>query len=106
MKRLRVLMEDKFNDATLINLKNTIDEFMKEGADLSKDLSVEEKYNIMKRGVSESIDRAIRAVYKDVGIGFDEAEILKKKNELEQLVQEYFDQKFSEDVAKDWDMNR
>ncbi len=88
------------NDAVLSKLKDTIDALIKKGSELSQNITIEEQYSIMKKVVGEGIDKAIRNIYKDKETKFTEKEFEEKKNELEQFVQEYFDKKFSENIAQ------
>jgi len=99
-------MKYDLNDEILLNLKDKLDALIEKGNELAKDLSVNEQYSIMKRLIYEGIDKALQNIYKDKEIKFTEEELKEKKKELEQFVLEYFDQKFSENLAEDWAKRR
>ncbi|MBW1847862.1 MAG: hypothetical protein JRJ27_12120 [Deltaproteobacteria bacterium] len=96
-------MIDNINDEVLLNLKNKINAIIEKGDELSKDLSNDDKYDVMKKLIHEGINKAISNIYKDDELKFSEQDLKEKKEELERFVQEYFDKKFSEKIAIDWE---
>jgi hypothetical protein len=98
-------MENELSDETVSNLKDKIDALMEKGHELSKNLSVDEQYSIMKRLIIEGIDKAVQNIYKEEEIKFTDKELKEKKEGLEQFVKEYFDKRFSESIAKEWEKN-
>jgi hypothetical protein len=99
-------MKYNLNDEVILNLKDKLDALIEKGNKLSRNLSVDEQYSIMKRVISDGIDKALQNIYKNQEIKFTEQELNEKMKELDQFVQEYFNQKFSEIIAKDWEKNR
>ena len=99
-------MKYNLNDEIILNLKDKLDALIERGNELSKNLSVDEQYSIMKRVIADGIDKAIQNLCIDRKIKFTEQELNEKRKELEQFVQEYLDQKFSENIAKDWEKNK
>ena len=99
-------MKYNLNDEIILNLKDKLDALIERGKELSKNLSVDEQYSIMKRVIADGIDKAIQNLCIDRKIKFTEQELNEKRKELEQFVQEYLDQKFSENIAKDWEKNK
>ncbi len=95
-----------FNNEIISNLKDKIDALIEKGNELSKGLSIDEQYGIMKKIIYEGISKAISNIYNDEGTEFTKKEIKEKKEELEQFVHEYFDQKFSEYRATAWEKER
>ena len=98
-------MKYDHNNEIISNLKDKIDALIEKGNELSKKLSTDEQYGIMKKIICEGIDKAILNIYNDEEIKFTEEELKEKKEELEQFVQEYFDKKFSEYKATTWEKN-
>lgn len=99
-------MKYELSDAVLLELKDSIDALVKKGSELSQNITIEEHYSIMKKLIREGIDEAVQNMLKDKEIKFTEKEFEEKKNELERFVQEYFDKKFSEKVAQNWEMKQ
>ena len=99
-------MKYNINDEIILKLKDKMDSLIERGNELSKNLSVDEQYSIMKRVIADGIDKAIQNLCIDRKIKFTEQELNEKRKELEQFVQEYLDQKFSENIAKDWEKNK
>jgi beta-lactam-binding protein with PASTA domain len=99
-------MKYELNGEVILNLKQKIDALIEKGNELSINLTVDEKYIIMKKVIGEGIDKAIQNIYKDEEIYFTEREFKEKKKNLKKIVQEYFDKKFSECIAQDWLENR
>jgi hypothetical protein len=99
-------MKHNFNDGVISNLKDTIDALIEKGIELSKDLSIDEQYGIMKKLIHEGVNKATSNVYRDEGAKFTKEELKEKKEELEQFIEEYFDKKFSEYRAINWEKKR
>lgn len=95
-------MKYNLNNEVISNLKIKIDAIIEKGNELSKNLSADEQYNVMKKVICEGIDKAVLNICKNKEIKFTEEELKEKKEELEQFVQEYFDKKFSENIATIW----
>jgi hypothetical protein len=99
-------MKYDINDEVVLNIKQKIISLIERGNELSNNLTVDEKYSIMKKVVDEGIDKAIQNIYKDGKKNFTDKEFIEKKEELIEIVQGYFDNKFSESIAQDWAKNR
>ena len=99
-------MSYEFNDEIILNLKDKIDALIQKGNELSKDLSIDEQYSIIKRLISDGIEKAIQNINRDEEIEFSKEELREKKEELKKFVQEYTDKRFSEVIARDWTKNR
>ena len=99
-------MKYEISEAVLLELKDSIDAIVKKGIELSPNITTEEQYNIMKKLIREGIDEAIQNFRKNKKVKFTEKEFEEKKNELERFVQEYFDKKFSEKIAQNWEMKQ
>jgi hypothetical protein len=97
---METLMKCDLDNQVLSNLKDKIDALIENGFELSKTLPTPEKYSVMKRIISEGINKAILNVCKDEELHFTEQELKIKKEQLEKVVQEYFDDKFSEREAR------
>jgi predicted house-cleaning noncanonical NTP pyrophosphatase (MazG superfamily) len=87
-------------------LKDSIDAIVKKGIELSPNITIEEQYSIMKKLIREGIDKVVQNFHKNKEVKFTEKEFEEKKNELERFVQEYFDKKFSEKIAQNWEMKQ
>jgi len=96
-------MKYDINDEVVLNLKQKIDSLIERGNELSIKLTVDEQYNIMKRVIVEGINKAIQNISKDAEVNFTEKEFNEKRDNLEKIVQEYFDKKFSESITQDWE---
>lgn len=99
-------MKYELSEAVLLELKDSIDAIIKKGFELSPNITIEEHYSIMKKLIREGIDKAIKNFHKNMDVNFTEKEFEEKKNELERFVQEYFDKKFSEKIAQNWEMKQ
>jgi hypothetical protein len=99
-------MKYELREAVLLELKDSIDAIVKKGIELSPNITIEEQYSIMKKLIREGIDKAIKNFHKNMEANFTEKEFEEKKNELERFVQEYFDKKFSEKIAQNWEMKQ
>jgi hypothetical protein len=99
-------MKYELSEAVLLELKDSIDAIVKKGFELSPNITIEEQYSIMKKLIHEGIDKAIKNFHKNMEGNFTEKEFEEKKNELERFVQEYFDKKFSEKIAQNWEMKQ
>ena len=99
-------MKYEISEAVLLELKDSIDAIVKKGIELSPNITVEEQYSIMKKLIREGIDKAVQNFHKNKEVKFTEKEFEEKKNELERFVQEYFDKKFSEKIAQNWEMKK
>ena len=99
-------MKYELSEAVLLELKDSIDAIIKKGIELSPNITIEEQYSIMKKVIREGIDKAIQNIHKDKEFKFTEKELEEKRNALEKIVQEYFDKKFSEIIALNWEMKR
>jgi len=99
-------MKYNLDNEVILNLKDKLDVLIERGYELSKNLSTDEQYSIMKKIIREGIEKALQNLCKDQEIKFTEQELNEKKKELEQFVKEYFDEKFSENIARDWDKNQ
>lgn len=97
-------MKYELSDEVLLELKDSIDALVKKGIELSQNITTEEQYSIMKKLILEGIDEAVQNILKDKEVKFTKKEFEEKKNALERFVQEYFDKKFSEKVAQNWEM--
>jgi hypothetical protein len=93
-------MKCDLDNQVLSNLKDKIDALIDKGFELSKTLPTTEKYGVMKKIISEGINKAILNVCKDEELHFTEQELKSKKEQLEEFVQEYFDDKFSQCEAR------
>jgi Ribonuclease G/E len=100
------LMKYDIDEKYLYNLKDKLDALIEKGLKLSKDLSVEEQYNLIKKIILEAIDKALQNIAKDGETELSEKEIMGIKEELEHFVQEYSDKKFSEIIALNWEMKQ
>jgi hypothetical protein len=99
-------MKYELSEAVLLELKNSIDAIVKKGIELSPNITIEEQYSIMKKLIREGIDKAVQNFHKNKEVKFTEKEFEEKKNEIERFVQEYFDKKFSEKIAQNWEMKK
>ena len=96
-------MKNSIDEQTIINLKEKIDALFQRGSELSKNLSVDERYNIMKRVILEGVDKALLNTSGDDKGDLTEEEFAQRKDELIDFVREYFEEKFSESLAMEWD---
>ena len=99
-------MKYELSEAVLLELKDSIDAIVKKGIELSPNITIEEQYSIMKKLIREGIDKVVQNFHKNKEVKFTEKEFEEKKNELERFVQEYFDKKFSEKIAQNWEMKQ
>ena len=99
-------MKYELSEAVLLELKDSIDAIVKKGIELSPNITIEEQYSIMKKLIREGIDKAVQNFHKNKEVKFTEKEFEEKKNEIERFVQEYFDKKFSEKIAQNWEMKK
>lgn len=99
-------MTHDLDNEVISNLKDKIDALIEKGNELSKGLSIDEQYGIMKKIICEGINKATLNICNDEGIKFTKEELKEKKEELGQFVQEYFDKKFSEYRAINWEKKR
>ena len=99
-------MKYELSEAVLLELKDSIDAIVKKGIELSPNITIEEQYSIMKKLIREGIDKVVQNFHKNKEVKFTEKEFEEKKNELERFVQEYFDKKFSEKIAQNWEMKK
>ena len=67
-------MKYTLNDEVILNLKDKLDVLIKRGHELSKNLSVDEQYSIMKRVICDGVDKALQNLYKEQEIKFTEQE--------------------------------
>jgi hypothetical protein len=95
-------MKNEIDYQGLDNLKDKIDALLKKGFELSEGLSVNEKYNIIKKVTIEGINKAILNLNNDVELKFTEQELKEKKEGLEKFVKQYLDEKFSEYEVTTW----
>lgn len=96
-------MENYVDEQTIEDLKEKIDALVQKGSELSKDLSVDERYNMMKKVILEGVDKALLNTADDVESGITEEEFAQRKDKLIDFVREYFEEKFSESLAMEWD---
>ena len=99
-------MEYNFNNEVISFLKDKIDALILKGNDVSKDLSVDEQYKIMKKVISESISQAILNVYENEKFENNNEELKAKQDKLVQFVFEYFEKRFSDYRVADWERKR
>lgn len=99
-------MKYDIDEEYISNLKDKLDALIEKGLKLSKNLSVDEQYNLIKRVISEGIDKALQNIVEDGKDKFSEKELIEIKKELVQFVQEYSDKKFSEKIAQNWEMKQ
>lgn len=98
-------MKNSIDEQTIVNLKEKIDALVRRGSELSKNLSVDERYNMMKKVILEGVDKALLNTSVDSKGDLSEKEFAQKKDELIDFVREYFEEKFSESLAMEWDEN-
>lgn len=98
-------MKNSIDRQTIINLKEKIDALVRRGSELSKNLSVDERYNIMKKVILEGVDKALLNTSGEGKGDLSEEEFAQKKDELIDFVRGYFEEKFSESLAMEWDKN-
>lgn len=91
---------------TIENLKDTIDALVQQGSELSKNLSVDECYNMMKRLILEGVDKALLNTEDGADSNLTDEESIAKRNNLVEFVREYFEEKFSESLAMEWDKSK
>ena len=92
-------MENYLDKKTISNLKEKIDVLVQDVGESSKDLSVDERYNIMKKLILEGIDKAFKNSDVDIECEVSEEEFDQRKDKLIDFVREYFEEKFSEILA-------
>jgi len=93
------------DEQTIIGLKENIDTLVQKGSELSKDLSIDERYNVMKRVLLEGVDKALLNTETDGKSCLSKKEVSQRKDNLKDFVLEYFEEKFSERIAMEWDEN-
>lgn len=98
-------MDTYIDDQTIINLKEKIDGIVQQGFELSKNLSVDERYNMMKRLILDGVDKALLNTDADGDGGLSEKELAQRKDNLIDFVREYFEEKFAESLALEWEEN-
>lgn len=95
-------MKYDIDDELIVYLKEKLDALIEEGNKLTKGLSVDEQYSLIKRVIFEGIETALQNIKKDGESKFTEEELIERKKELEQFIREYYEKKFSEKLAEDW----
>ena len=98
-------MKNSIDRQTIINLKEKIDALVRRGSELSKNLSVDERYNIMKKVILEGVDKALLNTSGEGKGDLSEEEFAQKKDELIDFVRQYFEERFSESLAMELDEN-
>ena len=98
-------MDTYIDEQTIINLKEKIDALVQKGSELSKNLSVDERYNMMKRVILDGVDKALLNTDIVGEDGVSKEEFAQRKDKLIDFVREYFEEKFSESLAMEWDEN-
>jgi hypothetical protein len=98
-------MKNSIDEQTIINLKEKIDALVQRGSELSKNLSVDERYNTMKKVILEGVHKALLNTSGDGEGDLSQEEFAQKKDQLIDFVREYFEEKFSESLAMEWDEN-
>jgi hypothetical protein len=99
-------MDNTIDEKIIIDLKKKIDALIQKGNELSKNLSVDERYDMMKKVILEGVDKALSNTKADGIDDITEEEFNHKKDKLIDIVREYFEEKFSESLAMEWDESK
>jgi len=70
----------------LLSLKDKLDALIESGNELSKNLSVDEQYRIMKKVIADGTDKAIQNLSEDLNTKFTENELNEFSDETRSII--------------------